>query len=314
MKNVLSSAKFWKLAGPAIAATALESVVQGYIDTDPEFSKDAENIVDKYLFGKVPGGDIAKTLIYFVPYVGTGLATWDAGWNIGRLIANIPGIKDALESATDELAQSMSGLERSEYKDLHGDANIPLDNKELSLYKEMMSDYRNNLFNGVDTGNSLAQTSNRYYPGYGASGKSFVSENKLTLESYKKMYETALKRLRSEQRYISVPSKEIKTKKPVGNPGQSSKLIQDKSSVSTDGSNVSYFKPSSSSFLSRGSRGMNVISWQKFLSSNGYSIVPDGIFGSKTESATRDFQKKSGIRIDGIVGPETTQAAQRVRA
>lgn len=33
----------------------------------------------------------------------------------------------------------------------------------------------------------------------------------------------------------------------------------------------------------------------------------DGIFGRKTEEAVRQFQARRGIKVDGIVGPETTR-------
>ena len=33
----------------------------------------------------------------------------------------------------------------------------------------------------------------------------------------------------------------------------------------------------------------------------------DGIFGSKTLQAVKDFQKKNGLTVDGYVGAETTE-------
>lgn len=40
----------------------------------------------------------------------------------------------------------------------------------------------------------------------------------------------------------------------------------------------------------------------------GYGLVEDGIFGTKTDSAVRNFQYKQGLAVDGIVGPKTWSA------
>ncbi|EAW38868.1 peptidoglycan-binding protein [Lyngbya sp. PCC 8106] len=37
----------------------------------------------------------------------------------------------------------------------------------------------------------------------------------------------------------------------------------------------------------------------------GAKLVEDGIFGATTEAAVKEFQKKSGLTVDGIVGPKT---------
>ena len=37
-------------------------------------------------------------------------------------------------------------------------------------------------------------------------------------------------------------------------------------------------------------------------------VVADGIFGAGTEAALRDFQKSSGMSVDGIAGPDTFTA------
>ena len=36
-----------------------------------------------------------------------------------------------------------------------------------------------------------------------------------------------------------------------------------------------------------------------------HGLVVDGIFGSKTTAAVRDFQSNNGLSVDGIVGPNT---------
>lgn len=58
--------------------------------------------------------------------------------------------------------------------------------------------------------------------------------------------------------------------------------------------------------LKIGSKGDDVKLLQEHLNKiGGYGLVADGIFGSKTESAVKDFQSKSGLIADGIVGDKT---------
>jgi peptidoglycan hydrolase-like protein with peptidoglycan-binding domain len=42
--------------------------------------------------------------------------------------------------------------------------------------------------------------------------------------------------------------------------------------------------------------------------SRGYALTVDGIFGSDTENATKDFQYAHNLSVDGIVGPHTWHA------
>ena len=52
--------------------------------------------------------------------------------------------------------------------------------------------------------------------------------------------------------------------------------------------------------------------WQKQLVDLGYDIGEagvDGLYGSDTEAATIEFQKDEKIKVDGIVGPNTWEAA-----
>ena len=61
--------------------------------------------------------------------------------------------------------------------------------------------------------------------------------------------------------------------------------------------------------LRRGSRGDNVRELQRQLTDLGYSCgVADGVFGAKTETAVKDFQRDHGLKADGIVGPLTWAA------
>lgn len=52
--------------------------------------------------------------------------------------------------------------------------------------------------------------------------------------------------------------------------------------------------------LKIGSRGEEVKMLQRKL-----NLIDDGIFGKITDEAVRDFQKKHGLTVDGIVGPKT---------
>lgn len=54
-----------------------------------------------------------------------------------------------------------------------------------------------------------------------------------------------------------------------------------------------------------GSSGSDVKKLQQALNSKGYNLSVDGQFGSNTLSAVKDYQKKSGLSVDGIVGVNT---------
>lgn len=57
--------------------------------------------------------------------------------------------------------------------------------------------------------------------------------------------------------------------------------------------------------LSYGSKGSEVTELQKLLNQNGYTLDTDGIFGTKTQAAVKDYQQKNNLDVDGIVGNNT---------
>ena len=59
--------------------------------------------------------------------------------------------------------------------------------------------------------------------------------------------------------------------------------------------------------LARGSRGTEVKVIQEQLNQIGVNCDADGDFGHNTEKAVKTFQTASGIKADGIVGPNTRE-------
>lgn len=57
--------------------------------------------------------------------------------------------------------------------------------------------------------------------------------------------------------------------------------------------------------VSYGSTGSAVKQLQEALNRHGYSLDVDGVFGDKTKAAVRSYQKKNGLKLDGIAGDET---------
>lgn len=56
---------------------------------------------------------------------------------------------------------------------------------------------------------------------------------------------------------------------------------------------------------SSGNRGVDVLAIQYLLQARGQSVTADGVFGSGTNTAVRNFQTSRGLAVDGIVGPAT---------
>jgi len=74
---------------------------------------------------------------------------------------------------------------------------------------------------------------------------------------------------------------------------------------SSNNGNVSTTKP----ILKQGSTGTKVKELQSLLTKLKYNPGPiDGIFGTKTTNAVKDFQKSKKLVADGIVGPKTWNA------
>ncbi|MGN6108754.1 MAG: peptidoglycan-binding protein, partial [Kofleriaceae bacterium] len=68
--------------------------------------------------------------------------------------------------------------------------------------------------------------------------------------------------------------------------------------------------PNRAVILRRGDRGAEVRRWQEELAALGFELgSADGIFGARTEEATRALQRAAGIAPDGVVGPATRTAA-----
>lgn len=63
--------------------------------------------------------------------------------------------------------------------------------------------------------------------------------------------------------------------------------------------------------LRRGDTGDMVVLLQTLLCSVVKPITVDGIFGSGTEAAVKEFQKSAGLTVDGVVGPKTWTALEK---
>lgn len=63
-----------------------------------------------------------------------------------------------------------------------------------------------------------------------------------------------------------------------------------------------------SSYLTRGSTGLEVRLLQRRLTLHGFPVTLDGSFGPATEAAVRAFQEARRLTVDGKVGPATRQA------
>lgn len=55
-------------------------------------------------------------------------------------------------------------------------------------------------------------------------------------------------------------------------------------------------------------RDKGVKALQQALNRAGFNLTEDGVMGSRTEAAILEFQKREGLAVDGVVGPQTRKA------
>lgn len=63
--------------------------------------------------------------------------------------------------------------------------------------------------------------------------------------------------------------------------------------------------------ISKGVKGRSVERLQALLNLHGADLTEDSDFGDKTLKAVKDFQKRSGLKVDGVVGPYTWEALEQ---
>jgi hypothetical protein len=56
-------------------------------------------------------------------------------------------------------------------------------------------------------------------------------------------------------------------------------------------------------------RGGDVHTWQQRMAQRGWRLKADGAYGDQSEAVCRAFQKEKGLKVDGIVGRDTWDAA-----
>jgi peptidoglycan hydrolase-like protein with peptidoglycan-binding domain len=59
-------------------------------------------------------------------------------------------------------------------------------------------------------------------------------------------------------------------------------------------------------------KGKDVVTWQTRMKQRGWTLTIDGNYGPASESVCKQFQKEKKLRVDGIVGKETWDAAWRL--
>ncbi len=57
--------------------------------------------------------------------------------------------------------------------------------------------------------------------------------------------------------------------------------------------------------ISYGDQGEDVKQIQALINGFGFNLIIDGIFGPETQDAIIDFQRRSGLVADGVVGEQT---------
>ena len=82
----------------------------------------------------------------------------------------------------------------------------------------------------------------------------------------------------------------------------------------TSGGSRSYKPVSYGTTLGKYDKGDPVKDWQDFLKAQGYDLGKggvDGYFGDSTVSATKKYQKKVGVKVDGMAGKDTWAKAKK---
>lgn len=70
---------------------------------------------------------------------------------------------------------------------------------------------------------------------------------------------------------------------------------------------------STGGLLRMGASGPAVIALQLALRDLGYALTGTGFFGPATDTAVEAFQKRAGLRVDGVVGKDTAAAIDRAK-
>ena len=67
----------------------------------------------------------------------------------------------------------------------------------------------------------------------------------------------------------------------------------------------------SKKIIRRGDTGGDVVTLQQMLALKGIEVRRDGIYGSETKAGVKQLQKKAGLKIDGIAGPDVLKQLKR---
>jgi len=62
-----------------------------------------------------------------------------------------------------------------------------------------------------------------------------------------------------------------------------------------------------------GSDSTGVLAAQQAILRSHITVKPDGNFGMETEQAVRQYQRRLGLRVDGVIGPQTWECIVRSR-
>lgn len=79
----------------------------------------------------------------------------------------------------------------------------------------------------------------------------------------------------------------------------------------TSGGSRTYKTVAYGKTLGKWDKGDPVKDWQDFLVTQGHKLKVDGYFGDSTVSATKKYQKKVGVKVDGMAGKDTWAKAKK---